>query len=413
MTSRSQRLLLTIAVLATLLLAGLGVRWLIAPDSSALARMPTPPPLLDALGPAPMYGMQVVVALAGAVTGIGLLLAPRRSAVPGPGRGDALAATTITTAGMAGSHGPVGTRRFVAVDRAVLGVSVLQVALFGLGFGSMATLSGIGYLLALVMPLVLVGVAVMLLRDPRGRFRFLGAAMLVALGLVRVILREPIVQIVTAMAPLLLEQADQHLAVGLLVVVGAAWSLVAVLLLRSAGGGRRDVVSRTESWVLRHRRPLTVIAACGPLPYALIRLTWLTPWPLLGGTVADADPSQRLWGLAISTGAWLGVILTLGLIRPWGEVFPRWFPLIGGRPVPVAAAVIPGLTIAALLTFAAVPMLLSFAPFGPTVMIYTALIFPCGVWGPALALAVWGYAAHRRSTTAPRPGPTLSAKMGA
>lgn len=28
----------------------------------------------------------------------------------------------------------------------------------------------------------------------------------------------------------------------------------------------------------------SVLAALGPLPYALVRLTWLTPWPLLGPT---------------------------------------------------------------------------------------------------------------------------------
>src|SRR5699024_11857442 len=75
--------------------------------------------------------------------------------------------------------------------------------------------------------------------------------------------------------------------------------------LRSSSGDHRHLVCRTEAWVLRHRRRLTIIAACGPLPYALIRLTWLTPWPLLGGCVAEADPSLRLWGLAISGGAWL------------------------------------------------------------------------------------------------------------
>lgn len=26
-------------------------------------------------------------------------------------------------------------------------------------------------------------------------------------------------------------------------------------------------------------------------------------------------------------------LLTIGLVRPWGEVFPRWLPFVGGRPV--------------------------------------------------------------------------------
>src|SRR5690625_4065448 len=408
-TSRSQRLLLTVAVVATLLLAGLGVRWLTAPDSSPLAHLPTPPPLLEAIGPIPMYGVQIVVALAGAVTGI-VLLAPR-PAVP-VSRGARVSRDSRGGHGAPASRGSRGGRS-ARVSLAVMGVGTLQVIVFGLGFGSTATLSSVGYLLALAIPPVLVGLAVLLLRDRRGRPRILGVVLLAGLALVLVILRDVITDVGTAIAPLLREQADQFLTVGLLVAVGAAWAGVVVLTLRSSSGDHRHLVCRTEAWVLRNRRRLTIIAACGPLPYALIRLTWLTPWPLLGGSVAEADPSLRLWGLAISGGAWLGVILTLGLIRPWGEVFPRWFPVVGGRPVPVAAAVIPGLTAAALLTFAALPMMLSLAPFGLAVMISMTLILPCGVWGPALALAVWGYAAHRRSTTAPRPGPTVSARMEA
>ena len=44
-------------------------------------------------------------------------------------------------------------------------------------------------------------------------------------------------------------------------------------------------------------------------------------------------------------------------MRPWGETFPRWFPVLAGRPVPVAAAVVPGGLVAGLVTAAAVPML--------------------------------------------------------
>ncbi|GAA2842698.1 hypothetical protein GCM10010505_77190 [Kitasatospora aburaviensis] len=28
-------------------------------------------------------------------------------------------------------------------------------------------------------------------------------------------------------------------------------------------------------------------------------------------------------------------LLTLGLVRPWGEVTPRWIPLIGGKLLPI------------------------------------------------------------------------------
>lgn len=34
-------------------------------------------------------------------------------------------------------------------------------------------------------------------------------------------------------------------------------------------------------------------------------------------------------------------LLTLGLVHSWGEVLPRWIPLLGGRHIPIRAAVVP------------------------------------------------------------------------
>src|SRR5690625_3665627 len=98
----------------------------------------------------------------------------------------------------------------------------------------------------------------------------------------------------------------------------------------------------------------------------------------------------------LSTGAWAGFILTMGLIRPWGEVFPRWMPRVAGRPVPVWFAAGPGAAVAAILVVSAVPMLRMFAEQGLIEAVVSALIFPLWFWGPALALAVWGYVLHRR-----------------
>jgi hypothetical protein len=94
--------------------------------------------------------------------------------------------------------------------------------------------------------------------------------------------------------------------------------------------------------VVRHRRRLTIVAALGPVPYALARATWLTPWPQFGGPVEDMPPEVRLWGLLLGGAAALGAVLTIGLIRPWGEVFPRWMPGLAGRPVPIRAAAVSG-----------------------------------------------------------------------
>lgn len=45
----------------------------------------------------------------------------------------------------------------------------------------------------------------------------------------------------------------------------------------------------------------------------------------------------------------LGALLTLGLVRRWGQVFPGRVPVLGGRRVPPLLALVPALSVAALL----------------------------------------------------------------
>lgn len=384
MTHRPLRLLVLLATLSSLLSAALGIRWLLVPDDAVYTLMPTPPPLLDLLGPGPMYGAQIVIALLGAVMGAALL-------------------ATRTAAGRTALTPAVPDH----MARLATTVGLAQVGLFGLGFGSMSTLMVTGYLVALTVPVIVVVCGVLLVRSGPVGHRALGAAILLAVVLGAVLGRDVLGQLATTMFPLLLAETREILTVGHMVLAGAVWAVLAVLALRGTG-----TVARIETWVTLHRRALTLIAACGPLPYALTRLTWLTPWPQLGGERAAADPSVLVWGLALSSGAWLAVVLTIGLIRPWGEIFPGWFPVVGGRRVPIAAAAIPGLTVAALLSFVAVPMVLGAGSMGLGAMLTFALVFPCWFWGPALALAVWGYIGHRRSTIGSRHAPDSSARMG-
>ncbi|MFJ9951427.1 hypothetical protein [Kitasatospora sp. NPDC091207] len=82
-------------------------------------------------------------------------------------------------------------------------------------------------------------------------------------------------------------------------------------------------------------------------PYIAMKLTWA-----LGGTFAGLS-GARMRALAVRNGAsglWLtleswgvdatallaalGVFLLWGLVRPWGQVFPRWTWLLRGRRVP-------------------------------------------------------------------------------
>jgi hypothetical protein len=164
--------------------------------------------------------------------------------------------------------------------------------------------------------------------------------------------------------------------------------------------------ARWEGWLLRHRRVLTLVAAAGPLPYVLLRMTWLTPWPV--GAPDGLDVSTRLWGLLLGSAGLTGTVLTLGLIRPWGSVAPRWLPALAGRRVPVAAAAVPAAVVATALVVAAVPMLVStvteLGARDPVELVLFLVAFPFGVWGPALALATWAYVLHRRADGADRTG---------
>jgi hypothetical protein len=191
--------------------------------------------------------------------------------------------------------------------------------------------------------------------------------------------------------------------------LAAGWAVLVATALRGTA-----LAARLTDTVVRHRRPITVVAALGPVPYALARATWLTPWPQFGGPVDTMAPEIRLWGLLLGGGAALGAVLTVGLIRPWGTVFPRWMPGLAGRPVPIRAAAIPGGVVAGLVTLAAVPMLVAMlsSDIAAVDKVLSVLLFPFGIWGPALALAVWGYVGHRMRLELVEGPSTGSGRMG-
>ncbi|MFI1254311.1 hypothetical protein ACH4U6_10950 [Streptomyces netropsis] len=111
------------------------------------------------------------------------------------------------------------------------------------------------------------------------------------------------------------------------------------------------------------------------VPYAAMKVTWA-----VGGTFAGVSGEEMLakaeeygasglwltlasWGLdATALLAALGVFLLFGLIRPWGQVFPRWTLVLGGRRVPRWLPLAPALIGAATL-----------APYGVVGVGYCAL----------------------------------------
>ncbi|MEU5555278.1 hypothetical protein AB0H47_04050 [Streptomyces globisporus] len=112
------------------------------------------------------------------------------------------------------------------------------------------------------------------------------------------------------------------------------------------------------------------------LPYAAMKTHWAS-----GGTFAGVTGEEMLavserngasgifltlesWGLdSTALLALLGVFLLWGLVRPWGQAFPRWTPFLRGRRVPRGLPLAPALLGAATL-----------APYGVVGIGYLALV---------------------------------------
>ncbi|MFC4913312.1 hypothetical protein [Actinomadura gamaensis] len=98
--------------------------------------------------------------------------------------------------------------------------------------------------------------------------------------------------------------------------------------------------------------------------------------------------------------------LTVGLVSTWGERFPRWIPVLGGRRVPTLAAVIPAALGAALITFICAFFFFgakandnfhkTFAHAWQLDLLY-ACYAPLLAWGPLLAIVTAAYYRRRRA----------------
>ena len=95
-------------------------------------------------------------------------------------------------------------------------------------------------------------------------------------------------------------------------------------------------------------------------------------------------------------------LLTLGLVRPWGERVPRRVPLLGGRRVPPLAAVVPAATGAVAVglvwgyAFRDFPRLgdFHFAHDGWRVLMVASYL-PLLLWAPLLAAVTVAYYRRR------------------
>ncbi|GAA3371934.1 hypothetical protein GCM10020367_24740 [Streptomyces sannanensis] len=147
------------------------------------------------------------------------------------------------------------------------------------------------------------------------------------------------------------------------------------------------------------------------LPSGLWRLALVAGLPVLelpteGGTIGVGE---SLYIVSLSLVSEALALLTLGLVRPWGETVPRWIPLLGGRRIPPLAAVIPALTGAAgLLGLVGWFTYAQYAGLGDGLTgspaqkaLLTVCYVPLLAWAPLLIAVTVAY--HRRRAGAPAP----------
>jgi len=139
-----------------------------------------------------------------------------------------------------------------------------------------------------------------------------------------------------------------------------------------------------------------------PVFYAVTRWAWALGIPLGVSSKFLADgAADGFWfaGAMLGTLAVAGGSLAFGLIRPWGEVFPRRFPGFGGKRLPVWLAFIPAFLMAVVITMSGIMYVrLALSGFFGTdnaAAFWPELLWP--IWGIALGVASITYYYRRRS----------------
>ncbi|WP_156723401.1 hypothetical protein [Streptomyces apocyni] len=173
---------------------------------------------------------------------------------------------------------------------------------------------------------------------------------------------------------------------------------------RSAHEPVAGVSRRTQ--LIAYAVPLAV------LPSSIWRL------PIVFDGEAGIGIGEKVYVVLLSVLSEVLAFTAVGLIARWGEVFPRWVPILRGRHIPTRAVVIPSAIGAALLTFLWTVLTSITQVMGTTItgdqlpdnfptetggwqatwfhICYTPLL----LWGPLLAALTITYAKRRRGEAA-------------
>jgi hypothetical protein len=155
----------------------------------------------------------------------------------------------------------------------------------------------------------------------------------------------------------------------------------------------------------RWGRWAVAVAVAVPISYSLTRWSWALDIPLgvsREGLRKQAAETPGIWlaGAILATMGAGGALLTVGLVRPWGEVYPRWIPYLRGKRVRPRTAIIPAAAVALLVTSAGLFYLRRLALgridlTADTWGLYVPELF-WPVWGAALGAATLAYHLRRR-----------------
>lgn len=156
-------------------------------------------------------------------------------------------------------------------------------------------------------------------------------------------------------------------------------------------------------------RRLAHVLAVITLPSGLWRIALVAGLPV-ANTAIVLPLSERVQIVSLSLVAEVLALLSLGLVQRWGEVVPRWLPLVGGRPIHRLVAAVPAalgaVALTGICTFATVNLVgrtgsgaLDY--FFPTVAQKAVLLvcyLPLLAWGPLLAVLAVAYFRRRTPT---------------
>ncbi|MFC9561551.1 hypothetical protein [Agromyces sp. NPDC056965] len=187
-------------------------------------------------------------------------------------------------------------------------------------------------------------------------------------------------------------------------LAGIGWALTAVAYRRrvtTSCGACGRAGADEPSFVDRWGRGATWIAIAAPLVYCATRWAWALGFSLGMDPVAYREgQEQGLWiaGASLASFGIIGAVLTLGLIRPWGEVFPRWMVGLRGRRVPPMLAFVPAVLVSVLVTSASFMYLRIVLIDGitPETWAFNLPEVFFSVWGAALFVSALAYRRRRQ-----------------